>query len=232
MTEETLPGPDGAFALPPLPWPEDALAPAIDAETMALHHGAHHRAYVEKLNAAIAARPSLHGRSLEALLARAGTLHADVRTSAGQHWNHAFFWESMAPPGAGGAPEGALLAAIERDFGGPGGLVEAFDSAAAAHFGSGWAWLVRARNGRLKVGTTADEQSPIMEDGGLSGTPLLVNDLWEHAFYLGYRNRKADYLAAWWKVANWKAAAARFAAARGQQESCARLVNVQTRAVG
>lgn len=214
MTGETLPGADGSFALAPLAWPEDALAPAIDAETMALHHGAHHRAYVDKLNAALAERPSLQGQSLEALLARARTLHAEVRTNAGQHWNHAFFWDSMAPPGQGGAPEGALLAAIDRDFGGPGGLVEAFDAAGAAHFGSGWAWLVRAGNGRLAVGTTADEQSPLMEGAALAGTPLLVNDLWEHAFYLGYRNRRADYLAAWWQVANWRAAAGRFAAAQ------------------
>ncbi len=216
MDTPTLPAADGRFALVPLPWPEDALAPVIDAETMALHHGAHHRAYVEKLNAAIAERPSLGGQALDALLARARTLHADVRTNAGQHWNHGFFWDSMAPPGEGGAPEGELLRAIERDFGGPGGLAEAFAAAGAAHFGSGWAWLVRARNGRLVVGTTPDEESPLMEGAALGGTPLLVNDLWEHAFYLGYRNRKADYLAAWWKVANWKAAAARFAAARRQ----------------
>lgn len=214
MTGETLPGPDGTFALPPLAWALDALAPVIDAETMSLHWGAHHRAYVDKLNAALAARPSLQGKSLEALLARAGTLHADVRTNAGQHWNHAFFWESMAPPGRGGAPDGALLAAIERDFGSPGGLVEAFDAAGAALFGSGWAWLVRAGNGRLVVGTTPDEQSPLMEGAALSGTPLLVNDLWEHAYYLGYRNRRADYLAAWWQVVNWKAVEARFATAQ------------------
>jgi Fe-Mn family superoxide dismutase len=202
------------FALPPLPYAEAALTSVIDAETMALHHGRHHKAYVDKLNAAIAERPSLAGQSLEALLARAGSLHADVRNNAGQHWNHSFFWETMAPPGTGSEPEGALLEAIRRDFGGLSALVEAFNAAGEGHFGSGWAWLVRAGNGRLVVGTTADEQSPLMEGAALAGTPLLVNDLWEHAFYLGYRNRKGDYLAAWWKLVNWPAVAARFAAAQ------------------
>lgn len=205
------PGPDGRFTLPPLPHAEHALAPVIDSETMALHHGQHHLAYVDKLNAALTERPSLAGQPLEALLARAGSLHADVRNNAGQHWNHSFFWETMAPPGEGGQPEGALREAMQRDFGGLDGLREAFNSAGAGHFGSGWAWLVKSRNGRLVVGTTPNEQSPLMEGAALQGTPLLVNDLWEHAFYLGYRNRKGDYLKAWWQVVDWRAVGRRFA---------------------
>lgn len=204
---------DSRFELPPLPYAEDSLAPAIDAETMALHHGKHHAAYVEKLNKAVAERPSLQGQPLDALLARAGTLHADVRENAGQHFAHSFFWQSMAPHGQRGQGSAALMTAIERDFGSLEALREAFDEKAAGHFGSGWAWLVQAGNGRLVVGTTANEIVPLMDISPLQGTPILVNDLWEHAYYLGYRNRRADYLEAWWDVVDWNEVSRRFAEA-------------------
>jgi Fe-Mn family superoxide dismutase len=210
MTME--PDSDGRFQLPPLPYPADSLTPAIDKETMELHHGRHHAAYVEKLNQALAERPSLQGQPLDVLLARAGTLHADVRENAGQHFAHSFFWDTMAPEGRRGDIAEPLLSVIERDFGSLEALKDAFNDKAASHFGSGWAWLVRARNGRLVVGTTANEVVPLMDISPLKGTPLLVNDLWEHAFYLGYRNRRADYLEAWWDVVNWSRVSERHAA--------------------
>ena len=201
----------GPFTLPPLPYPSDALEPAIDAATMALHHDRHHQAYVTNLNAAVAADPAFQGLSLEALLKRPSRRSAAVRNNAGGHWNHTFFWESLAPPGQGGAPSAELLAAINRDFGSIEQLQASFKAAGLGRFGSGWVWLILNPKGTLEVVTTANQDNPLMGLNGLRGTPLLGNDLWEHAYYLHYQNRRADYLDAWWSVLNWEVVSKRYA---------------------
>jgi Fe-Mn family superoxide dismutase len=205
------PDANGHFNQAPLPYATDALEPVIDAETMALHHGRHHAAYVKKLNALLSERPALQGKSLPDLLARASSLPLDIRNNAGQHHAHSLFFETMAPNGEGGDPSAALADAITRDFGSLEAMKAAFEAAATAHFGTGWAWLVKAGNGRLVVGTTPDGDTPAMDAAALKGTPILVQDLWEHAWYLKYRNEKAKYLAAWWSVVDWGAASRRFA---------------------
>jgi len=194
-----------AFALDPLPYPVDALAPVIDSETMTLHHGRHHRAYVEALNRAVAADPALAKLGLEAMLARVSTLPKAVRDNGGGHWNHRFFWSIMAPPGTGGAPSPALLAAIDRDLGGLDKFKAAFRQAGLSQFGSGWAWLIVRPDGRLAVTATANQDNPLMDvvPAAECGRPILGNDVWEHAYYLSYRNRRADYLDRWWDVVNW-----------------------------
>jgi Fe-Mn family superoxide dismutase len=202
----------GTFRLPPLPYPESALEPVIDAETMALHHGKHHAAYVKKLNEAVAARPGLAELSLEALLKRASTLPGEVRNNAGQHYAHSLFWDTMGPRDARARPSGELAEAIDAEFGSFEAMKALFEERANAQFGTGWGWLVREDSGRLAIGTTPDGDVPLMDDAIVKGRPLLVNDLWEHAWYLKYRNEKAKYLSAWWDVVNWEAVAARFAA--------------------
>ncbi len=193
------------FALDPLPYPVDALEPVIDAETMKLHHGRHHQAYVDALNRAVAADPALARLGLEALLARVSTLPGAVRDNGGGHWNHRFFWSIMAPPGTGGQPSPALLAAIDRDFGGMDRFRAAFRQAGLGQFGSGWAWLVVRPDGRLAVTATPNQDNPLMDvvPPAERGQPILGNDMWEHAYYLRYRNRRGDYLDRWWEVVNW-----------------------------
>ncbi|MFN3371247.1 MAG: superoxide dismutase [Sphingomonadaceae bacterium] len=194
------------FALDPLPYAVDALEPVIDRETMQLHHGRHHQAYVDALNRAVAADPALRNLGLEAMLARVSTLPKAIRDNGGGHWNHRFFWSIMAPPGAGGQPSPALLAAIERDFGSLEKMQAAFRQAGLGQFGSGWAWLIVRPDGRLAVTATPNQDNPLMDvvpDSG-RGQPILGNDVWEHAYYLGYRNRRGDYLDRWWEVVNWK----------------------------
>jgi Fe-Mn family superoxide dismutase len=192
-----------AFRLDPLPYPADALAPVIDRETMELHHGKHHRAYVDKLNEAVAADPALGGVSLERLLARVSGLSQAVRDNAGGHWNHRLFWTLMAPAGQRGAPSKALVAAIARDFGSMERFKAAFVEAGKSRFGSGWVWLVRTPDGRLVVTSTPNQDNPLMDVAPVKGTPILANDLWEHAYYLTWRNRRDAYLAGWWDVVNW-----------------------------
>jgi Fe-Mn family superoxide dismutase len=201
------------FTLPPLPYAPEALAPIIDAETMRLHHGAHHRAFVDNLNRLVPANPALAGLSVEALLARASILPPAIRNNAGGHWNHRFFWDIMAPAGTGGAPSPALLAAINRDFGSLDSFKQQFEAAGMAQFGSGWVWLVQTASGKLVITTTANQDNPLMDSAAVRGTVLLANDLWEHAYYLSYRNRRAEYLAAWWPLVNWSRVSAHFAAA-------------------
>ncbi len=198
--------------LPPLPYPAEALEPAIDAETMRIHHDRHHKAYVDNLNAALAARSDLAGLPVEALLARASSLPPAIRNNGGGHWNHSLFWQLMAPPGTGGAPSPALLAAITRDFGSLDSFKTAFNQAATSRFGSGWAWLI-VRDGKLTVTSTANQDNPLMDVTEVKGAPILAVDVWEHAYYLKYQNRRADYLAAWWQVVNWNEVNRRFAAA-------------------
>jgi Fe-Mn family superoxide dismutase len=202
-----------AVALPALPYPGDALEPYIDAETMGIHHGKHHAGYVAKLNAALAGAPELAGRSVESLLGDLDGLPPAVRTAlrnhGGGHVNHSLFWTSMKPSG-GGRPEGELAAAIGSSFGSHDHLVERFSSAAGGRFGSGWAWLVVAEGGGLAVETTANQDSPL----SLGRTPILGLDVWEHAYYLRYQNRRADYISAWWNVVDWRTVAGRLEAAR------------------
>jgi len=199
-----------AYEVPPLPYGYDALAPTIDEETMHLHHDKHHQAYVDKANAALDGT-EWAGRPVEEVLKSLSSLpagkQAPVRNNAGGHANHSLFWESMSP-GGGGAPEGALATAIDAAFGSLDAFKTAFQDAGAARFGSGWVWLVHDGSG-LAVTSTANQDSPV-SDGQ---TPLLGNDVWEHAYYLTYKNRRPDYLAAWWDVVNWPKVAERFAAA-------------------
>jgi Fe-Mn family superoxide dismutase len=199
-----------AFELPKLPYAVDALEPYIDAQTMTIHHDKHHAAYITNLNGALEKHPELASKSLESLLAELNGVPEDVRTVVRNHgggtWNHSMFWEIMAPK-AGGAPIGELAKSIEATFGSFDQFKAEFEKAANGRFGSGWAWLVKKGNG-LAVVSTANQDNPISE--GM--TPILGIDVWEHAYYLKYQNRRAEYVANWWNVVSWQAVAARFAA--------------------
>lgn len=200
-----------AFELPALPYAHDALEPHIDAETMQIHHGKHHAAYTTNLNAAIAGTP-MEGKSIEDLL-RSHTDVPAVRNNGGGFWNHNLFWQVMSPQG-GGKPEGELAAAIDRDLGGFDAFREAFAKAGATRFGSGWAWLC-VKDGKLEVCSTANQDNPLMPGVGCTGTPILGLDVWEHAYYLKYQNRRPDYIAAFFNVIHWAEVARRYAAAKG-----------------
>ncbi len=202
------------FALPPLPYAPDALEPAIDAETMKIHHDRHHKAYVDALNKAVEDNAGLKGQTLGQLVAKAGTLPPAVRNNAGGHWNHAFFWETMAPAGKGGEPSAALRDAIEAQFKSMDAFKAAFKQAGTGRFGSGWVWLVATPDGKLAIASTANQDNPLMDVAEVKGTPLLGNDVWEHAYYLKYQNRRADYLDGWWQVVDWKKVSDRYDAAR------------------
>jgi len=201
-----------AFELPPLPYPEDALEPHIDARTMSIHHDKHHAAYTNNLNSALEGQPDLAGKSIEALLgdlnAVPEAIRTAVRNNGGGYANHNLFWEIMGP-GAGGQPTGELAAAIDAAFGSFAAFKEQFAKAAATRFGSGWAWLYVDKNGGLAVGSTPNQDTPLMD----GNTPILGLDVWEHAYYLNYQNRRPDYVAAWWNVVNWNAVADKYAAA-------------------
>jgi len=198
-----------AFQLPPLPYPNDALEPNIDAKTMEIHHDKHHAAYVNNLNAAIEGNADLGSLSAEDLIKNLNKVPEDkrtaVRNNGGGHVNHTMFWEIMGPNG-GGQPSGALAAAIDQDLGGFEAMKEAVNKAGAGRFGSGWAWVV-LKDGKLSVTSTPNQDNPMM-DG--SGTPILGVDVWEHAYYLKYQNRRPDYITAWWNVVNWEAVSAAF----------------------
>ena len=196
-----------AFTLPDLPYKHDALEPHIDKMTMEIHHGKHHAAYVANLNKAIEGTPNA-STSLEELLSGISKLPPAVRNNGGGHWNHSAFWTWMKPNG-GGAPAGDLAAAIDRDFGSFDKFKEAFANAGMTRFGSGWAWLVKSGN-KLVVSSTPNQDNPLMDIADVKGTPVLGVDVWEHAYYLKYQNRRADYLAAFWNVVNWDEAARRF----------------------
>ena len=201
---------DVPYELPALPYAHDALEPHIDARTMEIHHGKHHQAYVDKANAALAGT-EWEERPVEEVLASLDQLPAElqgpVRNNAGGHANHSLFWEIMSADG-GGEPDGDLRAAIDETFGDVGSLKDQVEAAGAGQFGSGWAWLVMS-GGSLVVTSTANQDSPV----STGQVPLLGIDVWEHAYYLSYQNRRPDYLAAWWNVVNWDAVAERFAAA-------------------
>ena len=202
-----------AFTLSALPYDAGALEPAIDARTMTIHHGKHHQAYVDNLNKAVTANPALRGQSLEQLVAKSGTLPSAVRNNAGGHWNHSFFWQTMAPVAQSGIPSPALKAAIDTQFGSLDQFKEAFAKAGTARFGSGWVWLIVRDDGTLAIGSTPNQDNPLMDVAEVKGTPILGNDVWEHAYYLKYQNRRGDYLNGWWQVVNWKTVSDRFAAA-------------------
>ena len=201
-----------AFTLPPLPYAYDALEPAIDKETMTFHHDKHHQAYVDNLNKAIDGDASLQGKSLEELFATISTAPKAVRNNGGGHWNHSLFWELLAPVGETGEPSAELAAAIDRDLGGMDKFREAFNAAGAGQFGSGWAWLI-VQDGKLKVTSTPNQDNPLMDVADEKGAVVLAADVWEHAYYLKYQNRRADYLKAFWTVVNWNKANELFAAA-------------------
>ena len=201
-----------AFTLPPLPYAYDALEPAIDKETMTFHHDKHHQAYVDNLNKAIDGDASLQGKSLEELFANISRAPKAVRNNGGGHWNHSLFWELLAPQGQTGEPSAELAAAIDRDLGGMDAFKEAFNAAGAGQFGSGWAWLI-VQDGKLKITSTPNQDNPLMDVADEKGAVVLAADVWEHAYYLKYQNRRADYLKAFWSVVNWNKANALFAAA-------------------
>ena len=196
-----------AFTLAALPYAEDALEPHIDKETMQIHYGKHHQAYVNNLNKAIAGTDN-ENKSLEDLVAHAGVISPAVRNNGGGHWNHSFFWESLAP-GKGGSPSGKLADAIKEAFGSFDTFKEQFAAAGMTRFGSGWAWLIKKADGKLAVCSTPNQDNPLMDVAEEKGTPLLGCDVWEHAYYLKYQNRRADYLAAFWNVVNWDKVAER-----------------------
>ena len=208
-----------AFELPPLPYAHNALAPVIDEQTMRLHHGKHHQAYVDNLNKAVDADPALQGGDLAALLATASNLPKVVRNNGGGHWNHSFFWETMHSGGS--EPQGALRDAITSKWGSLDAFKEAFNAAGAGQFGSGWVWLVASSGGTLEITATPNQDNPLMDVSEIRGTPILGNDVWEHAYYLTYQNRRPEYLKAWWQVVNWDKAAERLAAAGGKQAQSA-----------
>ena len=190
-----------AFTLPALPYAHNALEPHIDALTMQIHHGKHHQAYVDNLNKAIAGTPN-ENKSLEELVKAAGSISPAVRNNGGGHWNHSFFWEILAP-NAGGKPSGKLAAAIDAAFGSFDEFKAKFNAAGATRFGSGWAWLI-VKDGKLEVTSTPNQDNPLMDVAEVKGTPILGVDVWEHAYYLKYQNKRPDYLAAIWNVINWK----------------------------
>ena len=199
-----------AFELPTLPYAYDALEPHIDARTMEIHHGKHHAGYTSKLNAAIEGT-EMEGKDIEALLAD----HSDngaVRNNGGGYYNHTLFWSIMSPNG-GGTPTGDLAAAIDADLGGWDAFKQAFANAAATRFGSGWAWVC-VKDGKLEVCSSANQDNPLMPGVGCGGTPIMGLDVWEHAYYLNYQNRRPDYIAAFFNVIDWDAVAQRYAAAR------------------
>ena len=198
------------FTLPPLPYAYDALEPYIDARTMEIHHTKHHAAYVNNLNKALESAPELANKSLEELLAHncanvPETIRTAVRNNGGGHANHSLFWELMGPK-AGGQPAGKLSEAINKTFGSFEKFKEKLTEAALGRFGSGWAWLVKTPAGQLEVYSTPNQDSPLME----GKFPVLGLDVWEHAYYLKYQNRRADYVQAWWNVVNWAAVEKRF----------------------
>jgi Fe-Mn family superoxide dismutase len=196
-----------AFTVPALPYAYEALEPHIDKLTMQIHHDKHHQAYVDNLNKAIAGTDN-ENKSIEELVKHAGSISPAVRNNGGGHWNHSFFWESLAP-GAGGVPEGNLADAINKEFGSFEAFKEKFNTAGTTRFGSGWAWLIK-QDSKLVIASTPNQDNPLMDVAETKGTPLLGCDVWEHAYYLKYQNRRPEYLNAFWNVVNWKKVTERF----------------------
>ena len=209
-----------AYELPPLPYANNALEPHIDARTMEIHHDKHHQAYITNANNALKDHADLLAKPVTELIADLGVVPEAIRTAvrnnAGGHANHTFFWTIMGPNG-GGEPKGKLAEAIKNKFGSFEAFKEAFEKAGATRFGSGWAWLVVNKAGELEVVSTANQDSPLMGKAvaGVEGTPVIGCDVWEHAYYLNYQNRRPDYLKAWWNTVNWDQAEKNYLAAKG-----------------
>ncbi len=208
-----------AFTLPALPYAPTALEPVIDAQTMEIHHGKHHNAYVTNLNKAIEGT-DLDSKSLEAIIGNLAAVPEKIRTAVrnngGGHYNHTFFWNLMAAPGKGGKPSGDLAKAIDSELGGLDAFKEKFSNAGATRFGSGWAWLCVDEGGKLCVCSTPNQDNPIMKGvAECPGKPILGLDVWEHAYYLKYQNRRPDYIKAWWEVVNWAQVGENYKAAKG-----------------
>ncbi|MCS7161817.1 MAG: superoxide dismutase [Bacteroidia bacterium] len=205
------------FVLPELPYPYDALEPHIDKMTMEIHHQKHHGTYLNNLKAALEKYPDWAAKPFEEILANITRLPEDIRTAVrnngGGHWNHSFFWPLMTPKSPG-RPVGALAEAIQSTFGSFEAFQEKFTAAALGRFGSGWAWLVW-KEGKLEIGSTPNQDNPLMDLSEFKGRPILGLDVWEHAYYLRYQNRRADYIKAWWNVVNWEQADKHFRTARG-----------------
>ena len=200
-----------AFELPKLPYAYDALEPHIDARTMEIHHTKHHGTYVSKLNGALEGKPEANA-SLEDVMKNVSKLGTAVRNNGGGHYNHSLFWTILSADG-GGKPSGGLASAIDAAFGSFDKFKEEFENAAATRFGSGWAWLIVA-DGGLKVTSTPNQDNPVMDVAEVKGTPILGLDVWEHAYYLKYQNKRPEYISAFWNVVNWDAVAERYAAAK------------------
>jgi len=204
------------FSLPPLPYATKALEPAIDARTMTVHHDRHHAAYVANLNAQIPGIPELVGIDLTSLQTSISKYPTAVRNNGGGHYNHSLFWSVMAPTGQGGMPSAQLSQAIASSFGSQEAMQQQFNQAAAGRFGSGWAWLIVKPDGNLAITSTANQDNPLMDLPNVeNGIPILGLDVWEHAYYLKYENRRPDYITAWWSVVNWKEVNRRFVEATG-----------------
>ncbi|HMV09754.1 MAG TPA: superoxide dismutase [Cyclobacteriaceae bacterium] len=199
-----------AFTLPALPYATNALEPHIDAKTMEIHHGKHHNAYVTNLNAAVAGKPE-ENLSIEEICKNISKYPVAVRNNGGGHYNHSLFWTIMGP-NAGGAPTGALAEAINAAFGSFDEFKTKFATAGTGRFGSGWAWLIKDSAGKLQITSTPNQDNPLMDVAEVKGTPILGLDVWEHAYYLHYQNRRPDYIAAFWNVINWNEVAKRLAA--------------------
>ncbi|MCS6981834.1 MAG: superoxide dismutase [Flavobacteriales bacterium] len=190
------------FTLPPLPYPASALEPVIDTQTMEIHHGRHHKGYVENLNKALD-YAGIHTDDIMDILSRTSTLDERIRNNAGGHWNHSFFWPLMRPPRENNVPEGIVRDAIQGSFGNFASFQELFKKVAMGIFGSGWAWLIKTSSGSLEITSTPNQDNPLMDVAKERGTPILGLDVWEHAYYLKYQNKRADYIDNWWKVVNW-----------------------------
>ncbi|MCG2842122.1 superoxide dismutase [Sandaracinobacter sp. RS1-74] len=200
-----------AYELPPLPYAHEALEPIVSKETMTYHHDKHHQAYTDNLNKALDANPDLAGKSLEQIFAEISSAPAAVRNNGGGFWNHIFFWDCMKQGGS--APSGKLAKAIDEQFGTLEMLKDQFNNKGAGQFGSGWAWLIVNEAGKLQVISTANQDNPLMDVVETRGVPILTNDVWEHAYYLTYRNDRGGYLKAWWDVVDWDIANKRYEAA-------------------
>lgn len=204
---------DKAFTLPVLPYAANALEPAIDAATMETHHGKHHQAYIDNLNKEVENTATLQGKSLDSIIANVSQYNAAVRNNAGGHWNHSFFWTIMAPAGQTGSPSEALIKAINESFGTMDEFKTAFEKAGTSRFGSGWVWLIVNKAGKLEITSTPNQDNPLMDVAEVKGAPILGNDVWEHAYYLQYRNKRGDYLKQWWSIVNWNKVSEAYATA-------------------
>ncbi len=191
----------GPFTLPKLPYATGALSKVIDKQTIEIHHGKHHQGYVDNLNKEVAANDKLKDKTLEEIVGSVSKHAPAVRNNAGGHWNHSFFWELMSPTAS--TPSDELTAAINSSFGSMDGMKKQFEEAGTKQFGSGWAWLIVNKSGKLEITATPNQDNPLMDDAKVKGTPILGNDVWEHAYYLKYQNKRADYLKNWWGIVNW-----------------------------